>query len=427
MSRLFGAPELAAGGDGRLGLFVFDADGALWHIFQTQWSGGWSNWILQRDPDPDFVWPVAVEASGDGRLEVFTLAGGFVHQSQTAWSGGWSAWTTIAGPPSGAFGFYAPGIAANADGRLEAFVADGSLWRMEQTAWSNGFSGWLPHGAPRPDPGGNVAGPVAAGRSGDGRVEVFVIALNGSMWNIRQTRANGGWSGWNDLGSAGGGGFEDRPAVARNADGRLELFAKGTDGVLWRRRQLQVSPTTGWSDWVSEGAAPGGALIDHPVVGRSPDGHLEVFMTAVDGNVWHKRQTAASGGWGPWTSEGSAGVGFHGAAPGLGRSGDGRFELFAVGDDGALWHKWQTAANNGWSGWVSYGQPNIPPPMTTVPDVFQLRAPAARAEVVAAHLVPEFGGTNSASAWVSAQSPLGGRTVAEGTTVHMTLRTGPIQ
>ncbi len=34
---------------------------------------------------------------------------------------------------------------------------------------------------------------------------------------------------------------------------------------------------------------------------------------------------------------------------------DGRLELFVVGKDGALWHLWQTAVNNGWSSWTSHG------------------------------------------------------------------------
>jgi hypothetical protein len=38
-------------------------------------------------------------------------------------------------------------------------------------------------------------------------------------------------------------------------------------------------------------------------------------------------------------------------------SGDGRLELFVVGADGNLWHRWQTAASNGWSAWTSHGHP----------------------------------------------------------------------
>ena len=354
MPRLFGAPELAASGDGRLELFVFDIEGELWHIWQTAWSNGWSGWSLQAALE-GASWPATVAPSGDGRLELFVSAGTVAHQWQTAWSNGWSDWTTLGAPPEviPGLGFYAPAVAPNADGRLELLVANGALWRLEQTAWSNGWSQWLPHGAP---PGGLlVVGPVEAARSADGRVVVFVVDNDGSLWKVEQTAANGSWSDWGYFGSVDGG-LADRPALARSADGRLELFVRGNDGALWHRWQEQVDPSASWSEWVSEGTA-GGGLLDHPVVAASADGRLELFMTGVDGNVWHRWQTAASNGWSPWTSEGSAGGGCTDAAPGLGRSGDGRLELFVVGRDGALWHKWQTAASNGWSAWASHGHP----------------------------------------------------------------------
>jgi hypothetical protein len=30
-------------------------------------------------------------------------------------------------------------------------------------------------------------------------------------------------------------------------------------------------------------------------------------------------------------------------------------EVFVTGGDGATYHKWQTAANNGWSDWAGFG------------------------------------------------------------------------
>ena len=41
--------------------------------------------------------------------------------------------------------------------------------------------------------------------------------------------------------------------------------------------------------------------------------------------------------------------------PVLAPSGDGRLELFVEGFDANLWHIWQTAWSNGWSGWASHG------------------------------------------------------------------------
>jgi len=38
----------------------------------------------------------------------------------------------------------------------------------------------------------------------------------------------------------------------------------------------------------------------------------------------------------------------------VGRNQDGRLEVFGVGRDKSLWHNWQTAPNNGWSGWQHF-------------------------------------------------------------------------
>jgi uncharacterized protein GlcG (DUF336 family) len=78
-------------------------------------------------------------------------------------------------------------------------------------------------------------------------------------------------------------------------------------------------------------------------------GHLKVVIGS-DHALWHKWQVAPNDGWSGWASLG--GWIDHLA---VGYNADGRLEVFARGSDGALWHKWQTAPNNGWSGWASQG------------------------------------------------------------------------
>jgi len=350
---LYGSPTLAPSGDGRLELFVFDDTGSLWHIYQTAWSNGWSDWELFGAAE---VWPAAAHPSGDGRLEVFTASpdnglGSVGHIYQTAWSNGWSDWGFFDAPPPVAGGFWAPGVAAGADGRLAAFTANGELWRLQQTAWSNGWSDWNSHGSP---PGSSVTGPVSAVRSGDGRIEVFVIDADGGLWNIRQTSANGSYSGWNEFGTSGVP-LTDRPGLARSADGRLELFIVGGDGTLYHQWETAVGTFT-WSGWAWQGNPAAGGLVDHPVLAASADGRLELFVTGADGNVWHTWQTQASDGWSAWDATNPP-AGTRGSAPEVHASGDGRLELFVVGGDGSLWHSWQTQASDGWSDWISHGQP----------------------------------------------------------------------
>jgi hypothetical protein len=420
------APVVAADGDGRLEVFVFDSEGQLWRIGQTQWSNGWSGWALQGGPWAGRLWPT-VAPNGDGRLELFVAAdsGSVQHQSQTAWSGGWpGSWSALGPPlPSGRRAIGQVGAAPNADGRLEVFAANGELWRLEQASWSNGWaSSWVGHGTPQ---GAEVAGPVAAARSGDGLVCAFVRDTAGNMWNVMQTEPAGAWSDWNLFGTVDRG-VADHPALARNADGRLALFALGSH-TLWTLAQTQVSPSATWSEWTSLGGA-GAHLANYPVVGSNADGRLEIFMTGsaasiVDWSIWCNPQTAASGSWAGWTSLGSAGGGFLLAAPGLGRNGDGRLELFAVGADGNLWHNWQTAASSdNWSGWASLQQPGI----TTVPDLLNDPVKVAVDRVIAAHLTP-VPATGPQDSWVAGQNPDPNTSVPEGSTVTLTLQTGPIR
>jgi len=87
---------------------------------------------------------------------------------------------------------------------------------------------------------------------------------------------------------------------------------------------------------------------------QNADGRLEVFVVGNDGALWHSWQTAPNNGWAAWFSQGAAGGGLVGT-PALAQNADGRLELYARGSDGALWHIWQTAPNNGWAAWFSQG------------------------------------------------------------------------
>lgn len=190
--------------------------------------------------------------------------------------------------------------------------------------------------------GGVITSSIAVGANADGRLEVFVRGTDGALWHQWQTAPSSGpWSGWSSL----GGGIIGTPAVGRNADGRLEVFARGLDGALWHT--WQVAPNSGWSDWSSLGGG-----IRNPVVGHNSDGRMEVFVQGDDGAVWNIWQVAPNSTWSGWNSLGgviTTGIGVAGNA-------DGRLELFVRGTDGALWHQWQTAPSAGpWSGWASRG------------------------------------------------------------------------
>jgi hypothetical protein len=79
-------------------------------------------------------------------------------------------------------------------------------------------------------------------------------------------------------------------------------------------------------------------------------GRMEVFARGADGAVWHQWQTAPNNGWSGWYSLGGW-VDLIEVA----QNDDTRLEVFARGGDGALWHNWQTAPGGDWSGWYSMG------------------------------------------------------------------------
>ena len=139
--------------------------------------------------------------------------------------------------------------------------------------------------------------------------------------------AESAWSGW----ASQGGGLTSRATAARNQDGRLEVFVRGTDNALWHK--WQVAPNSGWSDWASQG----GVLMSSISAGQNRDGRLEVFVRGTDNALWHKWQVAPNGSWSDWASEG----GVLTSDIAIGHNADGRLEVFVRGTDNGLWHNWQ--------------------------------------------------------------------------------------
>jgi len=86
-------------------------------------------------------------------------------------------------------------------------------------------------------------------------------------------------------------------------------------------------------------------------VGVNGDGRLEIFGNGTDHAIWHNWQTAPNNGWSGWNSMG----GLLTTDAAVATNHDGRLEIFARGGDDALWHNWQNSPGGGWSGWNSLG------------------------------------------------------------------------
>lgn len=301
---MMSAPAVARNADGRLEAFAVGQhqNGSdLVHIWQTVPSGGpWSGWaslggtLKQNTP--------AVGVNDDGRLEVFACTHDHAmwHIWQTAPSNGWSQWAPLGGSIQGA-----PVVARNADGRLEVFAkgTDLQLWHIWQLDRGGIWSQW--------DPlvGEVLYGSPSVSRNADGRLEVFARAANAS-WGIShiwQTAPNGGWSGW-----AGGDLLTDNrdeaPSVVLNTDGRIEVFGGGNIGgeVL---HQWQTAPNNGWSrSNVASDISLGGQAFSTPIVARRANSDLlVVFIRGADHRVYYLNQNSTDNRWadwrtlGPWT------------------------------------------------------------------------------------------------------------------------------
>ncbi len=144
-------------------------------------------------------------------------------------------------------------------------------------------------------------------------------------------------------------------SLARNRDGRLELFGVNTHQPSGQNNVYhawQLTPGGGWSGWA---ILPG--QLTSVAVEANADGRLEVFGSNArqpDGqnNVYHAWQLTPGGGWSGWAILPGYLTGVS-----LARNRDGRLELFGVNThqpsgQNNVYHAWQLTPGGGWSGWA---------------------------------------------------------------------------
>jgi hypothetical protein len=210
-----------------------------------------------------FTQGIALGQNQDGRLELVTTVdtgSADLHGSGSVWhvreareDPGWPPqWGSLDVPLESGFGGPAPAITRNKHRRLEIAVttADALLhiWQTKPNGdeWHHDLLA-----LPRDQAMTRVSPALAENK--DGRIEAFVLANDdraphkedGLLWNIRQDpTAPDGWS-WAELGTPQVA-LKGQPVVARNKDGRLEVFMLGTDGAVWHIWQDLAAPG-GWS------------------------------------------------------------------------------------------------------------------------------------------------------------------------------------
>jgi hypothetical protein len=254
-----------------------------------------------------------------------------------------SALPAVAGvchPPDGTLS--RPAVLANVDGRFEVAVrcaisgGGSAVAYNTQLSPAGGWAGWTVPASSA------VASDITMVANRNGRLETFARGSDGAMWHAVQSVAGGPWSGWSRLG---GSRFAGSPVAARNVDGRLEVFIRGADGTLWHT--WQTAPASAWSGF----ASLGGSVASDPAVAVLGDGRLDVFVRAADASIRHASQNPA-GGWLTWAS--LAGVSAGPAA--IGKTPEGRLEVYVRGTNGLLYHALQQSTG-GFSAWGRLGGP----------------------------------------------------------------------
>jgi hypothetical protein len=279
--------------DGRLEIFAVTYGGGVVHRWQLS-TGGWSGWAY-LGPTTGPTYGLSGAATNiDGRVEVFgvTSEAKATHAWQTSPGGSWTGWATL----EINFGFVnGVGAALDAHHELEVYtlsnVAGGpnqlsNMWFDQQVEPGGAWSGYSEFVVGDFLPGGGAG----VARNHDGRIEVFGIGLNSQMYHAWQTDLIGDWHGFVSL----GGGFESGAGAAANADGRLEVFGVGFDDQMYHAWQTTAGGA--WTGW----HPMGGLFLGGSSVAANVDGRLEVFGVGLNNQMYHAWQVKPGGAWSAW-------------------------------------------------------------------------------------------------------------------------------
>jgi hypothetical protein len=209
-------------------------------------------------------------------------------------------------------------------------------------------STYPPTSTPAPSQIHFVRSPVVA-RNADGRIEVFAVGSDTQLYHKWEYDSNGDWSSWVSL----GGSWPGQPAIGMNTDGRLEIFIVGNQGqsgaALFHAWQTSPGSDLSWSNWTAlAGDWPAGT----PAVTRNLAGGLQVFMRGLDSNLYSAWESnpGNSTNYTSWVSMG----GIWNTDPVVANNQDGTMEVFLVGEGTQLYYNQENAQGN-WSGWQSLG------------------------------------------------------------------------
>lgn len=246
-----------------------------------------------------------------------------------------------------------PAVVSWGHDRLDVFVV-GSCDKALYHKWWDG-SQWGPSVSDFEYMGGVIVGDPTVASWDHDRLDVFVVGTDGALYHKAWDGSQ--WlpsvTGYDSLGIPKAGvTVRGNPRVVSWDHDRLDIFVVGSDGALyhkwWDGNQ--------WGPSVSGFEFMDGGIVGDPAVASWDHDRLDVFVVGTDGQLYHKAWDGFQ--WLP-SLTGYDPLGFPAAgitirsSPTVSSWQHDRLDVFVVGIDGALYHKWW----NGFAWGPSLGGP----------------------------------------------------------------------
>jgi hypothetical protein len=317
---LSSAPSAISWGTGRLDVFARSTGSTLTHWWYTK-----DTWFGSEDLGGSLTSAPAAASWTAGRLDVFGRGSSNTLAHRWFTDGVWSSWEAFAGSLTSA-----PSATSWGTNRIDVFTTD-TAGDLQQKTYTGQWTGWqrIAPFAPAVPIQSNSRTSVFQTSPGSavlGTVEYAYTDNIGRLLHVRQTNPGDfNLAQWTVL--SGNEAFSGQPALAQQADGRVQVAGHNTNGDVWLRTQTQAG-SPGWAAAVDAG----GWMTSTATVGTLSDGRLVMFAVDVDGRLWYKQQSTVNGVYGTWQSLGDIDLA---TAPTVAVSRNG-LQLFGVNTGGAL-------------------------------------------------------------------------------------------
>jgi hypothetical protein len=188
--------------------------------------------------------------------------------------------------------------------------------------------------------GQSLVGPTVVSPS-PGRLDVFIVGLNKTIWQNTSTNSGANWQGWTDLGS---GATPSQPAAASSGPGRISLFMRGNGNAIWTKDFVEG---VGWNHWASIGGETTSgptAAFGRVLVNGTLSNVISVMVRGTDNKLYQRLKI--NGTWAAnWTLFGvGAATNLTSVSPSVAFNGNNEFNRFFRKEDGSIG---QVFANSG--------------------------------------------------------------------------------